>query len=303
MRAEVRTPMLSQSASHQVERLVPRGLPEPVFFADQRGLQALGRSDEIEAETPLDAQAAIVGRHSLHAGDFDHSVVLDVQLCLAADAAVSAGGTDAFLDISRPDLAAGILFHQGPHRAGLDALAAEDTVRVAIGPVAGRDDLALGAAVAEVDGLVHLDLVAGLDAAAAQDAARKVTHDEGVDVFQRVADRGGAETPAGQPVAPGQFLQTAVAPRRAGLDAAAGTLQPGRVLFETAAVGTLHEAVVVSRRQQQLDHQPPAGDHLGGLRVDHQPGSRRHGAGGDKRTRPLHLHQAHAAGAGGGRRL
>jgi hypothetical protein len=57
-----------------------------------KGSVSRSAADEIEAETPLDAQAAVIGGFALDAGDLDHPVVPNMQVQLAAHAAVAAGG-------------------------------------------------------------------------------------------------------------------------------------------------------------------------------------------------------------------
>ena len=49
---------LLELAGHQVQRLVPGGLPELAVLPDQRRLEPLFGIDEIVAEAALDAEAA-----------------------------------------------------------------------------------------------------------------------------------------------------------------------------------------------------------------------------------------------------
>ena len=80
-----------------------------------------------------------------------------------------------------------LLCHKRAHRAGLDALAAEDAVRILESPVSLGHDLGMLAAVSEADGVVHLDLVARLNASAAENASGKVPDNERVHVLNGMA--------------------------------------------------------------------------------------------------------------------
>jgi len=101
---------------------------------------------------------------------------------LAAHPAIGAGGAD-LLRLPGPRLAPGLLFRKGPDGADLHALAAEDALAAQIRAVAARDDLAPFTAIAIADGPVDHQLVAGLNATPAADAAGEVTDDEGVFLF------------------------------------------------------------------------------------------------------------------------
>ena len=91
-----------QFVGHQVERLVPCGLaPDGLgaasfvaVGADERGAHAAGVLDVVGAIAPLDAQHAVVGGHAKRRFDGVDVVILDLQVHLAAHAAVGACRTD-----------------------------------------------------------------------------------------------------------------------------------------------------------------------------------------------------------------
>ena len=117
---------------HQVQGLVPGGLPELAVGLDQRHREPFRGVDKVIAEAAFDAETALVGSGALHPGNLDDLAALDVQPQLAAHPAVRAGGAD-LPGFPGPGLADGFQLQQGPHRAGLDAFAAKDAVRIAIG--------------------------------------------------------------------------------------------------------------------------------------------------------------------------
>ena len=128
--------------------LLPGGLGQlaALFLPDQRGLQAVGMADEIQAEPPLDAEAALVGLLIRPvAGDLDDPAVVDVQIHLAAHAAVGAGRLD-LLDLPGTSGEAGLLEGDRADRAGIGAFAAEIAVGIDIVGIEGRADLGAGAA-------------------------------------------------------------------------------------------------------------------------------------------------------------
>ena len=79
-----------------------------------------------------------------------------------------------------------------------------------IGIVTSRDDLAVLAPVAMADGPVDDQLVTGLHASAAEDAAAEVTDDEGVDIFDGIEVLFFRKQASVHLVLVGQFLETAV---------------------------------------------------------------------------------------------
>ncbi len=220
-------------AGDEIIGLIPGRLRQftALFLPDQGGLQAVGMVDEIEAEPSLDAEAALVGLLIRPvAGDLDDPVVVDVEIHLAADAAVGAGRLD-LLDFPGTSGEAGLLEGDGPDRAGIGAFAAEIAVGIDIVGIEGRTDLGPGAAHGEIENLVDLDLVAGPDAAAAEDAFVEIPLDHGVGLFDFIA--GGVDVEAGlfDPEPVDQVLQFA-----------------GAVLFAG-------QAVVIPGGPEQLDDQ------------------------------------------------
>ena len=148
-----------------------------------------------------------------------------------------------------------------------------------IGAVTPGNDLAFLSPVAVADGPVGHDFVAGLHAAAAQDAAAEVPNDERIFVLRRVLLLFAAEPRLGDFVEIGQVLQAAV------------------------AVCLAHEAVVSAAGQQQFDVQLARAVDSFRLREDFHAGADRRGTGGDQRTGAADLDQADPAGASGGRVL
>ena len=96
--------------------------------------------DEVVAELALDAEQALVGLAVQGLGT-DHGVVLDLQLQLAADAAVGTGGGD-LLRLKGTEADPG-LGQQRAHGADGDAVAAGDAVGGAQQPVEGVAILAV----------------------------------------------------------------------------------------------------------------------------------------------------------------
>ena len=201
--------------------------------------------NEIKAEAPLDAQRTVIRHRLFDTSDFDHPVVLNVQMHLAANPAVTAGGSD-FRGLPGADIVAYVFFDQRPHGAGLDAFTAEYAIRIFQRPVTGSDDLGACAPEPEVNGVVDLNLVAGLNTPSTLDTAGKIPHDERVDGLHRIGRIGGGETLAGYLVAVGQILKAAVTPDRAQFLTAVVLLDIELKLGPVLSVGTTHGAVVIA---------------------------------------------------------
>ena len=229
-----------------------------------------GLVDEVVAEPPLDAEPALVPGPGLR-GDPDDLVVLHVGRDVAPRAAVRADRVDG-AGVLEPALARPELARQRAGRADRDALAAELAVQVLL---VGGADLGLEAAVAEVDRLDALDLVADLDAAAAEDALLQVPLDEGVAVALRVG------------------------PPLAGVLLPAHAVGVGELLERAAARGLADHAVVRVVGDQQLEHQLAQLLELRrrGLHLHPLGDGRR--AGGDRPRRALDLDDAEPAAAEG----
>ena len=132
--------------------------------------------DVVEAEAALDAQAVLVGR-AVAAVDVEDLVVLDVDLGLAADAAIGAERIDRLASSKSTRLPAGVeqaRLHQRAGRAGLHALAAGDAGRAAHRVVEVEHDLRAVAAIGHADHVVDLHLAAGAHAEAAMDAGVEI---------------------------------------------------------------------------------------------------------------------------------
>ena len=116
-----------------------------VFFDQGRG-QTVGGTKKIITESPLHAQAAVVGRILICPGDLDDPVVFYMQIKLAADAAVATGRAH-FGGFPGPHPVARIFFDQSAHRTSLHAFPAKHAIGVFIRPVSGGDDFCAGAPV------------------------------------------------------------------------------------------------------------------------------------------------------------
>jgi len=167
--------------------------------------------DKIEAESPLDAEAAAVGLDVIAVSrNLDDLAVMDVEIHLAAHAAVSAGGL-YLLDFPGAAPEAGLAEGDGAHGADIGAFAAEVAFRIDIVGIEGRTDLGTGAALGEVEDLVDLDFVAGPDAATTEDALVQIAGDHHIGQF--VLESGVFDIEAGvfdlQPV--NEVLEVAVA--------------------------------------------------------------------------------------------
>ena len=288
---------LFELLGHQVQGFVPGGFAKRFTFADQRVGEAFGRVDEIIPEAPLDAQTAQVRRAFLHGGDFDHPAVLHMQPLLAADPAVGAGGAH-LLSFTTGGQSKGLFLEQRAGGAGLQALAAMGAVFI-IHQWVPSVGVVFAAAIGRGDGRIDLNLVAGLDATAAADAAAVVTHDHGGCVVQWVAvdflvDAGHADL-----VFDGQVLKAAVA--MGGTDLVMpGLLHDRKLTFTPAGLGLVHEQTVVGTGGQHHLQDGPARC-LDGLAVGKNAhvGAGRGIAGGQELVAALHLHHADAAAAGG----
>src|SRR3954454_11086328 len=215
-RRAVRRVDLLQAARGELERLLPRRLAEvgedlvvvdeparlallvglaahvlrerPLriarLAADERGREALGRGGVVPAVAALHAQAALVARLLAALGERDRlELVVDVEGQRAADAAVRAHGVDLAQLGARPDRdVADRLVRQRAGRARGDALAARDARRLAHRVVEVERDPRRVALARAPDDVVALDVVAGADAAVAEDARVVVDGDDGVRV-------------------------------------------------------------------------------------------------------------------------
>ena len=260
-----------------VERLVPGGLLELAVLADERGGQAVGRVDKLVGEAPLDAEASPVGGAvAAVGGDLHDLSVIDIEVELAAHAAIGAGRAD-LLDLPGASLEAALLVDDGPRGAVLHALAAEDAGGLDVILVEGRAHLHAVAALGEIEHLVDLDLVAASDAAPAEHALVEIALDHRVRGVQGIA--GGVDLEAG--LFDAQTIN--------------------KVLQLALPVGLALQAVVVARGPDELHHHLPRLDDPGGVRPDLHAGACRHGAGSHEISRALLLNDTDAAGAHKGR--
>src|SRR5262249_33160706 len=149
--------------------------------ADERPLQAIGMVHIVEPEPALDAKPVGVG-WAIAAIDVEDLLVLDVDLGLAADAAVGAQRVDrARLVVDAP---AGTikqaLLHQRAGWAHLHALTTGNAGRAAHAFVEVEHHLGTVAAVGHANDIIGLHLMAGAHAQAAVDARIEIDGDGGM---------------------------------------------------------------------------------------------------------------------------
>ena len=261
---------------HQIEGFIPGGLAElAVFFADERCFQPVFRIDKIIGKPALDAQFPVIRRPVFNCCYFDDLFVFDVQQLLTADAAVRTGGAD-FLRFPGASQPLAFILRQRTDGTGLDALAAKHALTVRVGAVATGDNFAFLAAIALRDGTVDNNLVAGLYAASAENAAAEVAHDETICIFHRIDVF---------------FILF-------GKLKACDLIKIRQILKYAAAVGFAGHAVVPAGRQDKFDV------HFSGFMdkvafgFDVHAWRQRCGAGGHQRPGPFDFHAADPASAG-----
>src|SRR5690606_25734187 len=286
-RRTVRFADTEQAPAGEVERLVPRGLAELVApvgrhppeagllrgtgLAHQRNPKPLATRRVIEAEAPLDAQPASIGRPVAPCDGLD-PVARDVVGHLAADAAERAQRVDLAFGRAwrRHGLPFGVAVekprHQRTGRAGLHALPATDAGGRAHRIVEVEDDPRVAAPPRVADHVVDLLLAAGAHAAPALDAGVELHRDRRMaEVRHRLLARGEARRTDSEHLRPvPQF----------------GVLAPIRL-------GRIGE--------QQLDYQPLRGTRAIAVCAHLRPGSRRTAA--RRRERPLAFDLDHAGPA------
>ena len=198
----------AEAPRHQVERFVPTRLAEAVAFADQRSGQPIGTIDEIPREFSLHASGNAVGG-SVGRLDFQDVAIFRPNIKGASHAAVRADGLGAanargahrrlslgnLQDGGHPRLAFHALdhvdhavervlveagkearvshhgfLHQRVARADRHAVAARHATRFADGRPTIPEHARMRIAPADGQSFVHLQILASLHAAAAQDA-------------------------------------------------------------------------------------------------------------------------------------
>ena len=150
--------------------------------ADQRHGEPLRGRRVVPAVAALHAQPALRPGLGAALGEGDRAALaVDVVGQRTADPAVRADAVDGVQLLARPDRdAADRLVGQRPGRAGLHALAAGDARAGAHRVVEVERDPGRVALAGAADDVVALDVVAGPDAAVAQDAGVVVDVDDGV---------------------------------------------------------------------------------------------------------------------------
>ena len=180
---------------------------------DERRGEPLWRGGVVPAVAPLDAQAAL--RAGLVAA-FSKSDRAPLPVHVvgegAADAAVGTHAVHRVQFAARPDGdVPDRLVGQRTGRARGDTLAAGDARRVAHRVVEVEGDPGGVALAAAADDVVALDVVAGADAAVAQDAGVVIDRDDGVGKVRPAARGRGQAARAGQPEPVGEGKQFVVA--------------------------------------------------------------------------------------------
>ena len=281
-----------------VQRLVPRGLLEQTVPAQQGSAQAGGVVHVFQPEFSLETGLPAVRRGIDFGNRADQLIaVIELQIQLAAHGTV---GADGALDPPR-FLPLVVPFHQGAHRAYVNAGAAELASRLQQGGAEGCAYQGLAASFRERYRAVAPDLVAGPHAPAANDAEVVVPVIEwvghlqwnlavlvvqrGFQVHPQVADRILELTSlvlgtGDATVVYGHMAQADIA-GSADVDAVAGQ----------AAVGVLGD--------EHLHHRVSQLIHVGGRVAHPHPVLYRQGAGGGEAPLSLHRHHAHAAGGKG----
>ena len=166
-----------------------------------------------------------------------------------------------------------VLLSQGPGGTGYDALAAGDTVYLGQIPVKGRTDVGGEAPLIAADDAYLLELPAGGDAPAAEDALGVVPHQVEGALLQL-----GTETVVG------------VAHR---VDTQVG----GQLPQFTVGVAGTGEAVHPMVGEDELQGELPGVADLGSVGKDLHPLADRIDAGGHQAPGPFYLHHAHPAGS------
>ena len=144
---------------------------------DQRCFQPVRVQRVVPAVAALDAQPPLVDR-TLASLEFDDRVLVGPGCHRAADAAVGTDGFDPRHLVTTDDRQRQCLPDECPGRAGCSTLAARDAGALAHRLVEIEGDPCRGPLAGSPDHLVGLDVVAGSDAAVAEDAGLVVDGDD-----------------------------------------------------------------------------------------------------------------------------
>ncbi len=168
--------------------------------------------NELVSEPPLRAQASLVGGAVEVRAHLDHPSRLDLQVELAATAAIRANGRDR-LQCACSLRPAWKPFDKRARRAVGNALAAGDAGRSAKRPAVVDDDEAPVPTLRDPQDMMALDLAARPHAAPAKDASIQIKPDEGMRIVDGKRSPVSVKAAAGQIVTTGQEVQlTATAP-------------------------------------------------------------------------------------------
>jgi hypothetical protein len=252
---------------------------------------------KIKPETTLDTEAAIIGTAILHTRDPDDLVFVKMEVELTSHPAIPTGGSDLLFIRAKVPLRNIMCRNQGPDRTGLDALAAKYAITIFEGTIPGGHDLGFGSPVSLANRIVHLDLVAGLDAPAAENTAGKIPGNKGVDVLKNIGGLFGLKPSGLYPVFYGKCLQTTVSVCRTDILVLIPVQSLQLQISPGIRVHVLDQTVVISRGKQEFQVETTGLDHAGRVGgYDHiDPGWR--GTGGHQIPRSLHFNQADSAGS------
>jgi hypothetical protein len=181
---------LHEATRRQVQGLIPGGFAETLarIGIALRPFRVLGLAYErhgqpvrvvgvVEAVAPLDAQPAVVGR-PIAPGDAGDDVALHPVRDATADAAVWADGIDRCRGLEVGDRRQRLVGERAGRAVG-HTLAAGDAGRLTHRLVHVEADPRQEPFTVAADDLVHLDVIAGPDAAVAQDAGVVIDGDNG----------------------------------------------------------------------------------------------------------------------------
>ena len=252
-------------------------------LADQRLREAIVVLGKVVTEPALHARRALVGSVELDVrrGDAHDLVADDVQIHLAADAAVGADRADRLVRVEdlrgREPLARHHLEDRA-RRAYPHTLAAPRAARLVRVAVRAHDDLGVLTPLAHVQHAHHLDVLARPYAARAQDARAHVVPDHRV---------------AGPLVAMAQH--EVALPERRGTDSIAHDVLLELVASLRPASAAVPQVLTRIALEQQPEHALAVFDRRMGLGLHHHPVRHFGGARREQLCLPLHRHQADAA--------
>jgi hypothetical protein len=180
------SPKIDEALSHRGKGLLPRGGAELSLAADKWCGEPFVAVNEIEAVPPLDAEHTVADRVAFNAGNSDNStsLAIDMEDETAPDTAVGAdcsGGVKARV-LSRKGEG---FVEESAGGTDLDALSALDAGGLAHGQLLVADDARFRGTSGYAQHVVHDNIAAGLDTAAAHYAFAGIKDDEGRGIVGR----------------------------------------------------------------------------------------------------------------------